>query len=69
MAIGTTLSIASFEFIFDRFIDAKLQTAVEPSIFSFSTIYIGIPPKESKAVTFLAGFVIPLSSVTSSSSS
>ncbi len=37
IAIGTTLSISSFVLILDKFTEAKLQTAVSPSIFSFST--------------------------------
>jgi len=53
----------------DKFTEARLQTAVAPSTFSFSTTKIGRPPSESRAVTFFAGFSMPLSTLTISSSS
>jgi hypothetical protein len=61
-----TLSISSFVWTFERFTEARLQTAVFPSFFSFSTINISLSPSESRAVIFLAFLVMPLSSVTSS---
>ena len=52
--MGTTLSISSLVFILLKLIEGRLQTAVSPSIFSFSTINIRFPCKESKAVILLA---------------
>jgi len=56
-------------FILERFTEAKLQTAVSPSIFSFSTIHILFPFRVSSAVIFFAGFSISPSTFTISSSS
>ena len=55
--------------LYDKFIDAKLQTAVSPSIFSFSTINTLFPLMLSSAETLFAFLVIPPSTKTKSSSS
>ena len=48
---------------------ARLQTAVFPSITSFSTIKIFLLSMLSSAVTFFASFVMPLSTFNKSLSS
>ena len=69
IAMGTTLAISSCVWIFERLIEAKLHTAVSPSLFSLSTIHIFFPLMLSSAVTFLAGLLVPLSTASISSSS
>jgi len=69
MAVGTTASIFAVVFTLERLIEARLHTAVAPLTFSFSTIYICSPAIESREVILLAGFCIPPSTVTISSSS
>ena len=61
--------MSSFVLILERFTDAKLQTAVSPSIFSFSTINTFLPFTLSSAETLFAFLVIPPSTTIKSSSS